>query len=74
MPSIRAEVVPHALAPAGLLVQFFILAMASLQERRLRTNAWRYFAAFDHNDDVLSPRIPEGIFHHDARHLSATQL
>ncbi|SEG79273.1 amylo-alpha-1,6-glucosidase [Bosea lathyri] len=80
MPSIRVEAVPHAPAPAGPeaapLVQFFIPATASLQERRPRTlKHGDTFAVFDHNGDALSgPGSPEGVFHRDTRHLSHLYL
>ena len=59
MQPISAEAVSHAPAPAGSeaahLVQFFIPATASLQERRPRTlKHGDTFAVFDHNGDALS--------------------
>lgn len=80
MPSTSAEAVPHAPAPVGPetahLVQFFIPATASLQERRPRTlKHGDTFAVFDHNGDALSgPGSPEGVFHRDTRHLSHLYL
>jgi glycogen debranching enzyme len=80
MQPISAEAVPHAPAPAGAeaqhLVQFFIPATASLQERRPRTlKHGDTFAVFDHNGDALSgPGSPEGIFYRDTRHLSHLYL
>lgn len=80
MQPISAEAVSHAPAPAGSeaahLVQFFIPATASLQERRPRTlKHGDTFAVFDHNGDALSgPGSPEGIFYRDTRHLSHLYL
>lgn len=80
MQPISAEAVSHAPAPAGAdaphLVQFFIPATASLQERRPRTlKHGDTFAVFDHNGDALSgPGSPEGIFYRDTRHLSHLYL
>jgi glycogen debranching enzyme len=52
--------------------QFFIPAIASLQERRPRTlKHGDTFGVFDHNGDALPcPGSPEGLFHRDTRHLS----
>jgi glycogen debranching enzyme len=52
--------------------EFFIPAMASLQERRLRIlKHGDTFAVFDHNGDALSGfGSAEGIYHQDTRHLS----
>ena len=80
MQPISAEAIPHAPAPAGAdaahLVQFFIPATASLQERRPRTlKHGDTFAVFDHNGDALSgPGSPEGLFYRDTRHLSHLYL
>ncbi|QCI68520.1 amylo-alpha-1,6-glucosidase [Phreatobacter stygius] len=80
MPSVSAEIAPHAPAPAGPaaqpLAQFFIPAAASLQERRPRTlKHGDTFAVFDHNGDALAgPGSPEGIYHRDTRYLSHLYL
>lgn len=80
MPTISAEAVPHAPAPAGgahqQLAQFFIPAATSLQERQPRTlKHGDTFAVFDHNGDALAgPGSPEGLYHRDTRYLSHLYL
>src|SRR3954451_3283004 len=63
---------PAAHPPSSSVAQFFIPAIASLQERRPRTlKHGDTFAVFDHNGDALAGLgSPEGLFHRDTRHLS----
>jgi glycogen debranching enzyme len=72
--AIRASAPPET--DAGPLAQFFIPAAASLQERRSRMlKHGDSFAVFDYHGDALSgPGSPEGIYHHDVRHLSHLHL
>lgn len=59
-------------APAANLVQFYVPATSSLQERRPRTlKHGDTFGVFDHYGDIVSgDRSPEGLFHRDTRYLS----
>ena len=75
----RADAISHALAPGApdtRPAQFFIPAVASLQERRPRTlKHGDTFAVFDHNGDALSgPGSPDGLYHRDTRYLSHLYL
>jgi glycogen debranching enzyme len=58
------------------LLQFYIPATASLQERRPRTlKHGDTFAVFDHYGDVVSTESsPEGLFNEDTRFLSGFHL
>lgn len=59
-------------ATAASLVQFYIPATSSLQERRPRTlKHGDTFGVFDHYGDIVpGDRSPEGLFHHDTRYVS----
>jgi glycogen debranching enzyme len=67
-----ADTVPRA-AP---VVEFYIPATSSLQERRPRTLKYGdTFGVFDHYGNIVPGEgSPEGIYHNDTRFLSSLQL
>jgi glycogen debranching enzyme len=65
-----------ALPPPAPVVQFYIPATSSLQERRPRTlKHGDTFGVFDHYGDIVPGEgSPEGLYHDDTRFLSGLQL
>jgi glycogen debranching enzyme len=66
----------EALSPAAPVVEFYIPATSSLQERRPRTlKHGDTFGVFDHYGNIVPAEgSPEGIYHQDTRYLSGLQL
>ena len=67
---------PHGTAEDEVTSQFYIPAVSSLQERRLRAlKHGDSFALFNHYGDIVPFRgAPDGLYHCDTRYLSHLEL